>query len=162
MSEASYPKVMKVVYFFAILLSSFPGTFAKLYIAVSNSYQIRIIPHIVPLLHLAGGVNSISISPEGEVLVVEGSTLRLTCTPESTGQLLGVIRLYEVQEGNMMVDLQVPFESDTVNHVVIYSFGPVTRQQSGTALICRNTFLATSSKKAILNVASELILLCGL
>ena len=94
--------------------------------------------------------------------MVEGSTLRLTCTPGSTGQLLGVIRLFEVQEGNRIVDLQVPYESDTVNHVVIFSFGPVTRQQSGTTLICRNTFLATSSKKAILNVASELIPLCEL
>ena len=94
--------------------------------------------------------------------MVEGSTLRLTCTPESTGQLLGVIRLYEVQEGNRIVELQVASELDTVNHVVIYRFGPVTRQQSGTTLICRNTFLATLSKKVILNVASELIPLCEL
>ena len=60
-----------------------------------------------------------------------------------------------------MVDLQVPSELDTLNHVVIYSFGPVTRQQSGTTLICRNIVLATSSEKAILNVVSELFL-CGL
>ena len=117
---------------------------------------IRITYNIVPLLHFTGGVNSISISPEGEVLVVEGSTLRLTCTPESTEQLLGAIRLSEVVGINTIADL-APSELDTVNHVVIYSFGPVTRQQSGTTLVCKNILLATSSKKAILNVACELI-----